>query len=429
MAVVERPVQSAAAGPRVRPRPRRWALLALATVLAAAAFGVLAFVVGSVSVYRLPVVANQALRVDTELSGLLNRWRAGSRPTPDTAAMAANRFAVVNNDSALDGTVLLALNGDLGVRGFPSRVVEVDRAGQVVWEYHLPDDRHFITDVRKLPNGNVLFVAATLDDLVNVPLEAKRWKPAEEKMLVYEVDQGRNVVRRQSLPATHHAEMLPDGNLLLVDSVGDTVNEVAPDGRFVWTWDGAEHIQRYTPQNYTGLPQGAVGGSSIRNMYAHFREGMLPGNDPLAGAGGDWLHLNSAQRLPNGNTVLSIRNLDLVAEVNPRGEVVWSYGALVLKHQHCAWVLENGNLLVSDNGNARIIEVDRGTQEIVWEYSEGLMFPVMGCAYRLPDGNTLITDSGNRRAIEVTPDKRVVWELKLETPGAAGLYRAWWSPE
>ena len=54
--------------------------------------------------------------------------------------------------------------------------------------------------------------------------------------------------------------------------------------------------------------------------------------------GSEWTHVNSAQRLPNGNTIVSLRNLDLVVEVNPKGDVVWTYGALVLKHQHCPFV-------------------------------------------------------------------------------------------
>ena len=130
----------------------------------------------------------------------------------------------------------------------------------------------------------------------------------------------------------------------------------------------------------------------------------------------------------NGNTVISLRNFDLVVEVDPQGQVVWTFGPLVLKHQHCAWVLNSGNLLVSDNGNAWIIEVDRATQQIVWEYAGGLNFPTQGCAYRLPSGNTLITDSANLRVLDVTPEKQVAWMLKVETPGTAPLYRAWWSP-
>jgi hypothetical protein len=155
-------------------------------------------------------------------------------------------------------------------------------------------------------------------------------------------------------------------------------------------------------------------------MYLEFFEG-----NPVNRG---WTHVNSAQRLANGNTLISLRNFDLVVEVDPRGDVVWSYGALVLKHQHCAWLLDNGHLLITDNGNARIIEVDRATQRIVWEYGEGLKFAVQACAYRLPNGDTLITDSGNQRILEVDPAGKRVWELKVQVPETIPLYRAWWSP-
>jgi hypothetical protein len=54
-----------------------------------------------------------------------------------------------------------------------------------------------------------------------------------------------------------------------------------------------------------------------------------------------------------------------------------------------------------------VIEITRAGQ-IVWEYSQGLMFAAF--ASRLPNGDTLITDSGHARILEVTPDKQVVFQ-------------------
>jgi outer membrane protein assembly factor BamB len=334
-----------------------------------------------------------------------------TRTTPDVTAMNTNRFAVTSSASGLSGTVIFALRGN--PLGYEDRIVEVDRTGRVVWEYRLQDGLKLIGEVRKLANGNVLFLKSTLpppDGLLPTALH-----------YVTEVDRQGNVVRQLEVAATHHAEVLPGGNLLLVDAARNLVSEVDPaSGNTVWTWNALDHIQPYNAATYVGYTPEQFPNRAQRNMYVEFFEG-----NPLNRG---WTHVNSAQRLGNGNTVLSLRNFDLIVEVDPSGDVVWSYGALVLKHQHCAWVLDNGHLLITDNGNARIIEVDRATQRIVWEYREGLKFAIQACAYRLPNGDTLITDSGNQRILEVDPDGKTVWELKVQVPETIPLYRAWWSP-
>lgn len=72
--------------------------------------------------------------------------------------------------------------------------------------------------------------------------------------------------------------------------------------------------------------------------------------------------------------------------------------------------LPNGNTLIADAGDeagfgSEIVEVDP-VGNIVWNYSEGLKFAHSG--RRLKNGNTLITDTTNNRLIEVTPDKKIV---------------------
>src|SRR5207253_3267796 len=137
--------------------------------------------------------------------------------------------------------------------------------------------------------------------------------------------------------------------LLTVDAGRDLVSEVDGAGFAVWSWNAGDHILPYGPATYTGHQRTNTLNRNLRNMFAEFAEGLNV-------TWRDWTHVNSAQRLANGNTIISLRNFDLVIEVNHVGQVVWTFGPLVLKHQHCAWVLPNGHLLVTDNGNARVIE-------------------------------------------------------------------------
>ncbi len=102
----------------------------------------------------------------------------------------------------------------------------------------------------------------------------------------------------------------------------------------------------------------------------------------------------------------------LVTPVLAADEIVWEYST-GLDYPSAADRLTNGNTLISDSINNRVIEVDP-LGNIVWEYNTGLNLPVD--AERLPDGNTLIADAENNRVIEVNPVGNIVWEY------SAGLY-------
>jgi hypothetical protein len=78
-------------------------------------------------------------------------------------------------------------------------------------------------------------------------------------------------------------------------------------------------------------------------------------------------------------------------------------------------VLENGNILVFDNGTqqSRVIELEPQSQQIVWKYEKGDGFFSRwgGGVQRLSNGNTLITNTNSGRAFEITPEGQTVWEF------------------
>jgi hypothetical protein len=121
-----------------------------------------------------------------------------------------------------------------------------------------------------------------------------------------------------------------------------------------------------------------------------------------------------------GDVLISIRQLDSVAVLDLReARIVWTLDGL-WRQQHDATLLEGGRLLVFDNGgngsndSSRVVEVEPGSQRIVWSYSGGADTPfrsmALGAASRLANGNTLIVEAQNGRAIEVTPEGEIVWE-------------------
>lgn len=120
-----------------------------------------------------------------------------------------------------------------------------------------------------------------------------------------------------------------------------------------------------------------------------------------------------------GNLLVSVRHQDSIVVINwPRRELVWAWGQGVISAPHDASWLENGNILLFDNGvyreRSRVVEVDPRNGNIVWEYNGGsrpFYSKARGSAQRLPNDNTLVAVSDSGYAFEVTGDGQVVWEF------------------
>ena len=140
--------------------------------------------------------------------------------------------------------------------------------------------------------------------------------------------------------------------------------------------------------------------------------------------------INSVLPMRDGKHILaSMRSVSSVIIIEKStGNIVFRLGSVVLAQQHNATELDNGNILIFDNGAfraeesiqySRVIEVDRNTGKIVWEYrdrSQMIFFytPFMGGAQRLANGNTLICEAAYGRIFEVTKDGYICWEYVNE---------------
>ena len=139
-------------------------------------------------------------------------------------------------------------------------------------------------------------------------------------------------------------------------------------------------------------------------------------------------------RLQNGDTLISLRNFNLVAEVNREGKVVRAIGEGVMVQQHDPEAEPNGNILFANPGNSpQAVEIDP-TGKVVWKYTipQDTAFSSQSTrdADRLQNGNTLITAAN--RLIEVTPQGDIVWQFRLkdiqfasdEDAKSRGFYKA-----
>jgi outer membrane protein assembly factor BamB len=126
---------------------------------------------------------------------------------------------------------------------------------------------------------------------------------------------------------------------------------------------------------------------------------------------------HDVQLLPNGN--LLIVNGPVVQEVAPDRRVVWEVGKPVVQSAESAQRLPNGHTVIADNGRMKVIEID-ADKRVVWEFAvpndNRRPRPTMRQVRRLADGNTLICASTEDKVIEVSPDKKIVWSYALPFP-------------
>jgi hypothetical protein len=145
----------------------------------------------------------------------------------------------------------------------------------------------------------------------------------------------------------------------------------------------------------------------------------------------DYLHLNTITRLPDtalgrrdarfeeGNLLICFRNINQIGILHrDTKEIVWAWGEGVFEWPHHPTMLENGNILIFDNGvkrhYSRVVELEPLSEEIVWDYRAdppaSFFTSQRGSAQRLPNGNTLICDGNGGRAFEVDAAGEIVWE-------------------
>ena len=245
----------------------------------------------------------------------------------------------------------------------------------------------------------------------------------------------------------HDFELLDNGNALLLayrrrqadlSSYGGAANAIVydpiiaertPDGETVWLWDGSEHL------DLDDVPPANV-------------ELKLQAQPPAVA---DYAHPNSLELFDDGDVLLSVRNYDCIYRIDRRtGEIVWTFGGVNcadndfdvtgdpydgFSHQHDATLLDDGNILLFDNGNlhdpprSRAVEyaIDERsrTAELVWSHDDGRFTGYFGSAERLDNGNTLISWGALHDPLvtEVTPDGERVFTLSL--PPGQRTYRAY----
>ena len=297
---------------------------------------------------------------------------------------------------------------------FNGRVIETNPSGGIVWHFgqgpNMCDASSIVgvNDTQRV--GSMTLMAGT-----GVPAGADVLHPAfscaDNRVLLVNED-GKVVWRYGTFGVTGSGPnqlnvptqdtWLPNGHVLITDQANERVIEVKPSN--------------------TG-----VGGTIV---WQYGMTGMVADpNDPEAN---QLNNPNSAELLPSGHVLISDENDNRAIEVIPNrttgvGDTIvdiWKgfiYGA-VLSGVAFTSRLPNGDTLITDSNNNRIVEVNRH-HNFVWQYVTNTQNgsnanPLPTRAVRLANGDTLISDQYNHRVIEVEADGDIVRQLgHLNAPG------------
>lgn len=297
----------------------------------------------------------------------------------------------------------------------------IDEEGNVINSWSLTP-RHTWERAELLPNGDLLAIGI---EMSLKPGRRRLGSIPDDVRYVMRLNWEGQVLWKQKLRAHHDIEVAPSGKLLLltfqrrivhnlhptVDTREDQLTLLEQDGTVIESRSILQAVsrhpeifplQRVKPNTNTRPPSLDVFHSnSVEWMYQQHLVGKHPIYDL-------------------DNILVCFRHQDRVAVFNwTRNEVVWAWGRGQLIGPHDAQILENGHMLLFDNGigrgYSRAIELDPLTKKIVWKYQAdpptSFYTISRGSVQRLPNGNTLMAESDKGRAVEVTPSGEIVWEF------------------
>jgi len=315
------------------------------------------------------------------------------------------------------GTVTEPTNGAtiVSVQGFhyqgedwekkPARLLSFNETANLDWKYNGSRTRaNWFYDADPLPNGNVLVV------------NTFRSRNGEPLTAVYELDpETRQRVWQRTfvMEDTHDADLINNGSQLLIGHMRAGVNDAVRlydfggdrsnfqnDEGFVWSWLFYDHY-----------PQSTDGGIPSGDDWTHLNDvdKIDDGKYMVSPRNFDQVIVVDRE---TKNITLRLGE-DVLPGEDPTGST--------LHEQHNPTYLETEDgkpvILVADSEHDRVVEYTCFNRsgatcdwELTWEIGAGGNLDWPRDANRLPNGNTLITDSLNHRVIEVTPEGEVVWE-------------------
>lgn len=263
---------------------------------------------------------------------------------------------------------------------------------------------------------------------------------------ILKLDWDSNLVWEQPRPVNHDVAGAPDGTLYAIEydtrqHRGLTVRfgqivHLDADGEALGIWSTHDRLDYLKEVLDTSSFLDVILDSMIAHGVSPDTLQRISGKVDVSAVGRgarlyDYFRLNTVTIVPEtplgrrdprfaaGRLLICLRNVNQICTLDwDSGKILWRWGAEELEWPHHPTMLENGNILVFDNGvvrkYSRVIELNPVSGEVEWEYignpPEEFYSRTRGSSQRLPNGNTLICESNDGRAFEVTRDGETVWE-------------------
>lgn len=296
-------------------------------------------------------------------------------PANMTKALTPPALAPGSDPSVLPGPLLIADRSN-------NRLVVVNPDGSIVWEFprpgdlapgetfNIPDDSFFT------PDGKYI-IATEEDDFVISVISI-----AEHKIIYRYGTPGQSGMGPNQLWNPDDAMMLPDGYIISPDIKNCRILLLHPgDPSPAHIYGLSTNACLHNPPIRFGSPNGAFP--------------MTNGHYVVTEINGDWVnemgidgtiyqsfHAPGIQYPSDTNEVrpgvfltADYSNPGTVEEFTSSGQVLWKYsptGADALNQPSLALPLPNGDVVLNDDKNNRVIVVDPTTNKVVWQYGTGV---------------------------------------------------------
>ena len=219
--------------------------------------------------------------------------------------------------------------------------------------------------------------------------------------------QGKLVEELQTSESPKGCERQPNGNWLVASYKGRHLAEFDSNGMRIMQMNAAKLHDLKGPMRVTRLANG--------NFLSPFLDSMtvaeIDPNGAIVWQVQNNLWPMDADRLDNGNTLVTFAESGVV-EYDPGGKIVWQIEGLKPQRPNAAQRLPNGNTLISLNKVRRVDEFDPSGKS-VWSGEFAKPMDV----HRMADGSTIISEESGVKRID--QDGNLLWHYAVV--GAAGI--------
>ena len=266
------------------------------------------------------------------------------------------------------------------------RMIEVTPDKRIIWQYPAPDT----TAVSKSygVSGDDAFFSP--DGSAIVTNDEESGTILRINFYTHQVDWHFGVPNQLGGGDTHlnypdDAYLLPNGNTVVADIRNCRELTISPDEKIVASWGQPQkgYCQTDLAKGLFGYPNGDTpqsNGDILMSFISGDRIALLsPTGQVIWDVAAPNLHggyVSDAQLLKNGDVLVAgYGKPGSVVEFDPKtGRVVWEYyvtsGDGELDHPSFATQLPNGNVLLNDDANDRVVVIDQTTKAIVWQYGQ-----------------------------------------------------------